>query len=168
MSDANGRLAAGGARGPALFDPAERPELYEGVLAKRVVAFFIDAIVVFLLMIPAALIVAFLGIVTLGIGWLLFAPLFAIVALGYVALTLGGPNAATVGMRTLGIEMRTLDGGRPYPLLAAVHALIFWLSVSILTPLILIVGLVTERSRLLHDLILNTVLLNSAHLRPGE
>jgi uncharacterized RDD family membrane protein YckC len=64
--------------------------------------------------------------------------------------------------------MRTLDGGKPYPLLAAVHALIFWLSVSVLTPLILIVGLITERSRLLHDLILNTVLLNSSRLRSGE
>jgi uncharacterized RDD family membrane protein YckC len=167
MSDPNDR-ASGGPRRPALFDPVARPELYESVLAKRVVAFFIDAVIVFLLMIPAALIVALLGIVTLGIGWLLFAPLFAVVALGYVALTLGGSNAATVGMRTLGIEMRTLDGGRPYPLLATVHALLFWLSVSILTPLILIVGLVTERSRLLHDLILNTVLLNSRHLKSGE
>jgi uncharacterized RDD family membrane protein YckC len=133
-----------------------------------VLAFVLDAIIIFLLMIPAALIVTLLGIVTLGIGWLLFAPLFAIVALGYVALTLGGQNSATVGMRTLGIEMRTLDGGKPYPLLAAVHALIFWLSVSVLTPLILIVGLITERSRLLHDLILNTVLLNSSRLRSGE
>jgi uncharacterized RDD family membrane protein YckC len=164
MTDTN----TGAPRRPGLFDPAERPELYESILAKRVVAFFIDAVIVFLLMIPAALIVALLGIVTLGIGWLLFAPLFAIVALGYVALTLGGANSATVGMRSLGIEMRLLDGSRPYPLLSAVHALIFWLSVSILTPLILIVGLITERSRLLHDLILNTVLLNSRHLRPGE
>lgn len=158
----------GGPRRSTLFDPAEHPELYEGVLAKRVLAFVLDAIIIFLLMIPAALIVTLLGIVTLGIGWLLFAPLFAIVALGYVALTLGGQNSATVGMRTLGIEMRTLDGGKPYPLLAAVHALIFWLSVSVLTPLILIVGLITERSRLLHDLILNTVLLNSSRLRSGE
>jgi uncharacterized RDD family membrane protein YckC len=150
-----------------MFDP-ESGRPHDGVLAKRVVAFFIDAVIVFLLMIPAALIVAFLGVVTLGLGWLLFAPLFAIVALGYVALTLGGPNAATVGMRSLGIEMRTLDGKRPYPLLAAMHGLIFWFSVSLLTPLILIVGLLGSRSRLLHDLILNTVLLNSRHLRRGE
>jgi uncharacterized RDD family membrane protein YckC len=151
-----------------LFDPVSRPELYDGVLAKRVVAFFIDAIIVALLMIPAALVVAFLGIVTLGIGWILFAPLFAIVALGYVALTLGGDRSATVGQRTLGIEMRILDGKRPYPLLAAIHALIFWFSVSVLTPLILIVGLLSGRSRLLHDLVLNTVFLNSRALRPGE
>jgi uncharacterized RDD family membrane protein YckC len=157
-----------GPRRSALFDPVERPELYESILAKRVVAFFIDAIIVFLLMIPAALIVALLGIFTFGIGWLLFAPLFALVALGYVAFTLGGSNAATVGMRALGIEMRVLDGGRPYPLLAAVHGLIFWLSVTILTPLVLIIALVADRSRPLHDLILNTVLLNSRHLRSGE
>jgi uncharacterized RDD family membrane protein YckC len=159
---------AGSANDDGLFDPVSRPELYDGVLAKRVVAFFIDAIIVVLLMIPAALIVAFLGIVTLGLGWFLFAPLFAIVALGYVALTLGGNRSATVGQRTLGIEMRILDGKRPYPLLAAIHALIFWFSVSVLTPLILIVGLLSSRSRLLQDFILNTVFLNSRSLRPGE
>jgi uncharacterized RDD family membrane protein YckC len=115
-------------------------------------------------MIPAALMVLILGFVTLGIGWFLFPPLFAIVALGYVALTLGGPASATVGMRMAGIEMRTWSGQRMFPLLAIMHALIFWFSVGLLTPLILLVGLFTYRKQLLHDLLLAVVVLNSEPL----
>jgi uncharacterized RDD family membrane protein YckC len=147
------------------YDPATRPELFEGVLSRRIIAFVIDAVLIVLLMIPAALVVFILGIVTLGIGWLLYGALFAIVALGYVGLTLGGPNSATVGMRTSGLEMRTWNGSGMFPLLAVMHALIFWFSVGLLTPLVLLVGLFTYRKQLLHDLLLGVVMLNSEPLR---
>jgi uncharacterized RDD family membrane protein YckC len=151
------------------YDPDTQPELFEGVLSKRIVAFLIDALIIVALMVPAALLVAILGIVTLGIGWLLFAPLFALVALGYVALTLGGPASATVGMRMAGLEMRTWSGAPMFALLAIMHALIFWFSIGLLTPLVLLVGLFTRRRQLLHDLLLGTVVLNSWPLRhPGR
>jgi uncharacterized RDD family membrane protein YckC len=163
MSDGP-RGAAGSARSRYAYDPNAYPEVYDGVLSKRVVAFVADAIIIVLLMIPAALVVFVLGIITLGIGWFLYGALFAIVALGYVALTLGGINSATVGMRWAGIEMRTWNGGPSFPTLAVLHALIFWFSVALLTPLILLVGLFTTRRQLLHDLLLGTVVVNSAAL----
>ena len=46
-------------------------------------------------------------------------------------------------MRMAGIEMRTWNGAPMFPLLAVMHALIFWFSVGLLTPLILLVGLFT-------------------------
>ncbi len=146
------------------FDPVADRDLFEGTLSKRVVAFILDAIIVGLLMIPAALVVFMLGVVTLGLGWFLYGGLFAIVALGYVAFTLGGRNSATVGMRWAGIELRTADGGPSYPALALLHALIFWFSCGLVTPLVLLVGLFTSRKQLLHDLILGTVVVNSAAL----
>jgi uncharacterized RDD family membrane protein YckC len=151
-----------------VYDAATRPELFDGILSKRIVAFVVDAVLIVVLMIPAALLVLILGFVTLGIGWLLFPPLFALVALGYVAMTLGGPASATVGMRFADIEMRTWSGQKMFPLLAVMHALIFWFSVGILTPLILLVGLFTERRQLLHDLLLGVVALNSEPLRRME
>jgi uncharacterized RDD family membrane protein YckC len=49
------------------------------------------------------------------------------------------------------------------------HALVFWFSVGLLTPLILLVGLFTRRRQLLHDLLLGTVVLNSWPLHhPGR
>jgi len=42
------------------------------------------------------------------------------------------------------------------------HAVLFWVSVSFLTPLILLIGLFNGRRRLLHDIILGTVVINSS------
>ena len=144
-----------------VYDPERQPELFDGVLSKRIVAFIVDAVLIVLLMVPAALMILILGLITLGIAWLLFPLLFAIVALGYVALTLGGRASATPGMRLTGVEMRTWNGQRMFPLLAMMHALIFWFSCGILTPLILLVGLFTPRRQLLHDLLLGVVALNA-------
>lgn len=146
-----------------VFDPVRNPELFEGVRSRRVFAFFIDVIVIALLTFGAGILVFFLGIFTLGLGFLLYAILPTAVALIYVAFTLGGPQASTLGMRAMGLEMRLWYGAKPYPLLAAVHAILFWFSVSLLTPLILLVSLFSDRKRLLHDIILGVVVINSAY-----
>jgi uncharacterized RDD family membrane protein YckC len=160
--DRTGRAAAGTRADP--FDPDLRPELYDGILSKRIVAFLVDAAIIFALLVLGFILVGILGLITFGLGWLLFAPLFAIVALGYVALTLGGPSSATVGMRLSGIEMRRLPDGAPiFPLLAAVHALIFWFSMSF--PPLLLIALVSRRRRLAQDIVLGTVVVNAFALR---
>lgn len=151
------------------YDPEARPDLFDGILSRRIVAFVVDAILIFLLMVPAALVVLVLGLLTFTLAWwILYPPLFAIVAIGYVAFTLGGPKSSTIGMRMAGIEMRTWSGQRLFPLLAIMHALIFWFSVGFLTPLILLVGLFTRRRQLLHDLLLGVVAINSSALAPVE
>jgi uncharacterized RDD family membrane protein YckC len=65
-------------RGPQpdrfVYNPDTDPALFDGVLSKRIVAFFIDAILIVALMIPAGLLVLVLGFVTFGFGWLLFPP----------------------------------------------------------------------------------------------
>jgi uncharacterized RDD family membrane protein YckC len=43
-----------------------------------------------------------------------------------------------------------------------VHAILFWLSVSALTPFILLVCFFNQRRRLLHDILLGTVVINNA------
>jgi uncharacterized RDD family membrane protein YckC len=129
------------------------------VLSKRLVGFFVDAVIIVTLMIPALIVVVVLGVLTFGLGFLLVPPLFAVVALGYVAVTLGGRRSATIGMRMAGVEVRTRTGQKMFPLLAILHSLLFWFSVSFLTPLVLIVGLFTERKQLLHDLLLGVVVI---------
>lgn len=142
-----------------LFDPAARPELFDGVRSRRIMAFLVDAAIVLFLMVLASLVILVMGVFTLGLGWFLLPLVWPVVAIIYTIFTLGGRASATPGMRFMGLEMRTLDGGTMTPLLALLHALGFWFSVSFLTPLILLVSLVSPRKRLLHDMAIGSVLL---------
>jgi uncharacterized RDD family membrane protein YckC len=149
---------------PHAYDPALHPELFDGVLARRVIAFIIDIIIIGLPVVAAALFIFVFGLVTLGIGWLLFwllSPATAIWALLYYGFTFGSPYSATLGMRVMEIEMRTWYGAPVYFLLGAVHAIMFWLTVSMLTPLVLVVGFFNARRRLLHDILVGTVVVNN-------
>jgi uncharacterized RDD family membrane protein YckC len=88
---------------------------------------------------------------------MLFPALFFIVAILYFGMTLGSAAQATPGMRVAGIQMARLDGRRIDFLISTAHIALFWIINSILTPLILLAGLFTERSRLVHDFLLGTV-----------
>jgi uncharacterized RDD family membrane protein YckC len=149
---------------PHAYNPVTNPELFEGVLACRVFAFVIDIIIVALPVMGAGLFILLLGIVTFGLGWLLFWPLHilsVIWAVLYYGFTLGGPASATIGMRVMEIELRTWYGAPCYFVLGGAHAIVFWISVSVLTPLILVIGLFNDRRRLLHDMVLGTVVINN-------
>jgi uncharacterized RDD family membrane protein YckC len=65
-------------------------------------------------------------------------------------------------MRVMDLEMRTWYGAPAYFVLGAMHAVGFWITVSVLTPLILLVGFFNDRRRLLHDILLGTVVINNA------
>lgn len=131
--------------------------LFEGVLTRRMLAFCLDYLFVGLLMIPFAVTVLLLGVLTFGLGWALFGILFPAVALVYVATTLGGERQATPGMQVMGIRLERMDGRKVNGLLAIVHSVLFWAGNVILTPLVLLVALFTDRKRTLHDLLLGTV-----------
>ena len=64
-------------------------------------------------------------------------------------------------MRVMDLEMRTWYGSPAYFVLGAVHAIVFWLTISFLTPLILLVGFFNDRKRLLHDMVVGTVVINN-------
>lgn len=162
---------------PHAYDPALNPELFDGVLTRRVVAFIIDLILIAIPVLAASVFIFVIGIVTFGIGWLLFwliSPATVIWALIYYGMTFGSPKSATFGMRVMDLEMRTWYGAPAYFLLGAVHAVVFWISVSVLTPLIVLVGFFNARQRLLHDMLVGTVVINNPtraamlrRLRPG-
>jgi uncharacterized RDD family membrane protein YckC len=149
---------------PHAYDPAANPELFKGVLARRFIAFVIDIVIIMLPVAFAAVFIFFLGLVTFLLGWALFWLLYPGTitwALFYCGSTLGSPASATIGMRIMDLEMRTWYGAPAYFVLGAVHAIVFWITVSVLTPLVLVVGLLNERQRLLHDILVGTVVINN-------
>lgn len=157
MSQTFGTFAAD----PVSLDPAIYPERFDGVRSRRIAAFLVDAAILLILMTLAFVVVGLLGVFTLGLGWLLFPLIWPVVPILYSVFTLSGPHSATPGMRLIGIEIRTVEGEPMTPLLALLHALGFWFSVTLLTPLILLVALLNARKQLLHDLLLGTVAVRS-------
>jgi uncharacterized RDD family membrane protein YckC len=159
-------------RGDGLaYDPWAQPELFRGVLSRRFFAFLIDLVILSIPVILAVVFISVFGIVTLGLGWALFwlvSPASVIWAVVYYGITLGGPNSATVGMRVMGLEMRTWTGEPGYFVLGCAHAVLFWVSISMLTPLVLLVALFNGRRRLLHDLLLGTVVINAAAVTTAQ
>jgi len=153
---------------PHAYDPVANPELFDGVLARRLIAFVIDMIILAIPVVVAAMFMTAATIATLGIAGVLFLflsplywPLIVIWALCYYGYTFGSPASATIGMRVMDLEMRTWYGAPAYFVLGAVHAVVFWLTISFLTPLILLIGFFNERRRLLHDIVAGTVVINS-------
>jgi uncharacterized RDD family membrane protein YckC len=149
---------------PHAYDPDTNPELFEGVLARRVVAFFIDFVIIAIPVVLTAMFIFAFGIITLGLGWALYwlLPAISVVwALVYFGVTLGSERSATVGMRVMDLEMRTWYGAPAYFVLGAVHAVAFWFTVSFFSPFVLLVAFFNERRRLLHDIMLGTVIINN-------
>jgi len=134
---------------------------YRGVRTRRIAAFIVDYALVILLCIPVSILIFFVGVFTLGLGFVLYSILFALVALPYVAFTMGGPSQATPGMRLMNVRIARLDGRPVDGMLAMVHAVLFWAGNVILSPLVLLVSLFSARKRLLQDFLLGTVVVRS-------
>jgi uncharacterized RDD family membrane protein YckC len=150
---------------PHAFDPLTQPELFRGVAIRRVFAFLIDLVVISIPVILGYLFIAVFGLITLGLGWALFWlawPASVVWAIVYYGASIGGQHSATIGMRLMDLELRTWYGTPGYFLLGAMHAVLFWVSISFLTPFVVLVGLFNGRRRLLHDIVLGTVVINSS------
>jgi uncharacterized RDD family membrane protein YckC len=151
---------------PHAYDPIVNPELFEGVLTRRCIAFLIDVTIIAVPVLLAAVFIFIFGLVTLGLGWALYwllSPATVIWAIAYYGFTFGSPASATIGMRVMDIEMRTWYGAPAYFVLGAVHAVVYWVTVSFLTPFILLIAFFNERKRLLHDMLVGTVVINNSN-----
>ncbi|ESW92606.1 MULTISPECIES: RDD family protein [unclassified Mesorhizobium] len=147
--------------GEIITSRLEDVRAYEGVRTRRILAFVIDYFIVALLTIPFAILVFLFGLLTLGLGWMLFSILVPAVAILYIWNTLGSKDQATTGMKMMGIRLDRLDGSRIDGLTAVVHSVLFWAGNVILSPLVLLVSLFSDRKRTLHDLLLGTVVSRS-------
>ncbi|CCE07388.1 conserved membrane hypothetical protein [Bradyrhizobium sp. STM 3843] len=164
-SDNSGWSSGGPGVRPHAYDPYRQPELFRGVALRRMVAFLIDLVVLAIPVILAVIFIAVFGLITLGLGWVLFwlvSPASVIWALVYYGSTIGGPHSATIGMRLMDLELRTWYGAPGYFVLGAVHAVCFWISISVLSPFVLLIGVFNSRRRLLHDFVLGTVVVNTS------
>jgi len=133
----------------------------DGVRTRRILAFIFDYVIVALLTLLAGVAVFFIGILTLGLGWLLYAILAPLVAMTYVGLTMGSASQATPGMNFFALRIEREDGQLVDPWFAILHGVIFWAAHIILTPFLLVVSLFSTKKRLIQDILLGTVIIRS-------
>jgi uncharacterized RDD family membrane protein YckC len=167
--DSRGTWRNGGGSRPSSYGADLEPELFRGTLSRRSIAFVIDLVVLVIPVILAKIFIAVFGLITLGLGWMLFWlvwPFTVVWVLVYYGSSIGGPHSATLGMRAMDLELVTWYGEPGYFVLGAAHAVLFWVTVSCLSPLVLLVGLFNRRQRLLHDILLGTAVVNRAARAP--
>ncbi len=125
-------------------------------LGGRFVAYLLDIAFIFLFSVLLSTVIAFLGIVTFGLGWVLF-PVVAASGVIYSAITIGGSRQSTLGMRMMGLRVVAPESGARVDMLtAAIHSLLFYLALStfLIWCLDLAFGVLRADRRLGHDLIL--------------
>lgn len=147
-------------------NPLDDPDLYDGIIVRRVVGYFIDVLI--LLLIGGALWIALwiLAIISLG----LLSPLFAIAAilpLLYHTFFIGS-GGATPGMRAMDVEVRTWTGLPPSYAEAFIQTAVFYVTVPPTSALILLVALFNDRHRTLHDFLSGTVVVRRQRLLAGQ
>lgn len=143
---------------PHLPDPSTAPELFEGLLTRRAIAYLVDVMILGGLVLVISLIGAILGFFTFGLAWLsvLFALPLAIIA--YYSVTLGSPRRATVGMQMMDIVLTPTRGQPLDGWMAVAHALVFWVTIWISWPVTLLFALFTPRRQMIHDFIMGTLM----------
>lgn len=151
-----------GATGPDAHDPTAHPEFYDGIVWRRSVACILDMIILcclFALVVLATCVVAVATLGLISIGALLALPVLGAL---YDTICIGGRNAATPGMRALGLTVRTWVGPRPDLLQAFLMSVLFWTTVPATSLLVLLFVFFDARSRCLHDLLAGTIVLRVA------
>lgn len=142
---------------PYLPDPSTAPELFEGVLTRRVLAFIVDSVLISALVLVVGIAGSIAGFFTFGLGWLSLVILMPGAVVAYYAVTLGSHRRATVGMQMMDIVLTPTRGQPMEGLMAFLHALLFWATCWIAWPLV-IIALFTPRRQMLHDMITGTMM----------
>lgn len=137
---------------PFFHSLALPPEALAGVRTRRILAVGVDFLVVSVIAFALWLV---LLVLTLGLSLVVLPPLFPFVAFFYNGLTVSGSRMATPGMQLMDLEIRRTDGTRVPFLYAAVHAVLFY--VSWMFPPILLVSLLADDKRCLHDMLAGVV-----------
>ena len=140
----------------ALPDPVTQAAFYQGVPAKRAVAWLIDTVLIAALTLLVLPFTGFLALFFLGGLYLVLGFLYRWISLSR--------RSATPGMRICAIELRSQTGDRLDPAIAFAHTMGYSLSVAFVFPQLLSVALMvlTPRGQGLTDHIIGTVALHKA------
>jgi uncharacterized RDD family membrane protein YckC len=138
----------------ALFvEPNLPAEALASVRTRRMAALVCDLVLVSILSVTLWIALA---VITFGMSLIILPPLFPAVAFFYNGFAVSGTRMATPGMRAMDLEMRLTNGTRVPFLIAAVHAVLFY--VSTMFPPIFLISLLSANKRCLHDMLAGVII----------
>lgn len=135
---------------------SEAPSLYSGTVARRSLGYLVDVVVIALLGACLGFALSIVGLLSFGLLSPLGIVVLALWPLFYHCFFLAR-SGATPGMRLFGVELRDWSGGPVAPLQAVLAVVLFYASIAFTAWLILLVALLNERGRTLHDFLANTL-----------
>ncbi len=158
-----------GTRGHAAWDqappdPLAEPDLFDGVLSRRVTAYVLDLVLILGLWVALSMAFGVAGILTFGALTPLGLVVLAVLPVAYHTFFIGR-DGATPGMRVFDLEVRSWTGRPPDTSQAFLTTVLFYASISLTAWLVLLVPLFTDRNRTLHDILAGTIVLRRTHLR---
>ena len=145
----------------AIHDPLLHPSLYEGVVLRRMFAFFVDMILMGIVLFLAFLVAATLWVISftlISIPVVIGALVFVVL---YDVLTIGGPASATPGMRMFGLRVISWSGAKPDNLQALLMSAMFWTIHWLTGWFAALVVFFNPRWRAAHDFLAGTVVVRA-------
>ncbi len=141
-----------------LPDPNVDTQFYNAVPFKRLIAWFIDTLLV-------VLVAASMVLATLGLGAFIFPVILFVLNIVYRIFTLSR-SSATLGMQLAGIEIRNKQGNKLSLEEAAWHtgAYVIVALVFILLAISMVMMIVNRHGQGLHDYVLGTTAINRPNL----
>ena len=143
---------------PRLPDPESSPELFDGLLTRRSIAFVIDLIAMGVLILAFTFVGLIAGLLTFGLAWLALLVVVPASIVFYYVITLGSSRRATLGMQMMDLVLTPTRGQPLDGWMALIHAGVFWITAWISLPLSLLFTLFTPRRQMLHDLVTGTLM----------
>lgn len=143
---------------PYFPDPSTAPELFEGLLTRRVTAYLIDLVLIGGIAVVLGIVGVIMGFLTFGLAWMALVFVLPAAVVLYYAVTLGSHRRATVGMQMMDIVLTPTRGQPLDGWMAFFHALLFWVTFWISWPVAILFALFTPRRQMIHDLIMGTLM----------
>lgn len=144
----------------ALPDPANRPEFYDGVVIKRLIAWALDLALLLVLATAVFLLTVIPAVLTV-FGIFLLPAIIMMLGFIYRWVTLSR-GSATLGMRMMAIEIREADGSRLRNSTALYHTIGYYMSMGMCVVQLasIVMMLSSSRKQGLTDMVLDTAAIN--------
>ncbi|WP_051432104.1 RDD family protein [Rhodovibrio salinarum] len=139
------------------------PELYDGVLWRRTLAFFIDLFLLGFVYLAIGFLAMLATALTFGALAPVQAALMALLPSIYAAMTIHW-FGATPGMRAMNLSVRDWRGRSCGLAQGFLMAVVFYASFGLTSGLIMLVPLFSDRRRAAHDMLAATVVVRAAHV----